>query len=180
MRRAFALLALALLVGVAASCGGDDEASDEDPTAAWASEFCTAITTWTDELESITSQFSDTSNLSEDGIRSAADDARNATDELVEELRALGRPETDSGDEVQSAVDGLSTTLEDEAVKIEETAEGVSGLTELPGAITTISTSLSTMASAFSDTLSTIQDADVDGELESALEESPECDEISS
>jgi hypothetical protein len=179
MRKALALLALAVVVAVAASCGGDDETA-EDPTAAWASGFCTAITGWTDELESITSQFSDTSNLSQEGIRSAADDAKSATDQLVEEIRGLGRPETESGDEVQSAVDNLSTTLENEATKIEETADGVSGITELPSAITTISTSLTAMATAFSDTLSTIQDADADGELESALEASPECDEISS
>ncbi len=36
------------------------------------------------------------------------------------------------------------------------------------------------MATAFSDTLTTIQDADVEGELESALEDSPDCAEISS
>jgi hypothetical protein len=77
-------------------------------------------------------------------------------------------------------VDNLSTTLENEAAKIDETANGVSGITELPSAITTISASLSAMATAFSDTMSTIQDADVEGELESALEDSPECDEISS
>ena len=178
MRNALALLALALLVGVAASCGGDDEASD-DPTAAWASGFCSAITSWSDELESISSQFSDASNLSQEGLQSAADDAKSATDQLVDDLRGLGSPDTDSGDEVRSALDGLSTTLENEAAKIEETARGVSGITDLPSAITTVSTSFSAMATAFSDTLSTIQDADVEGELQSALEDSPDCDEIS-
>lgn len=180
MRKALALLALALMVGVAASCGGDDEASEDDPTAAWASGFCTAITSWTTKLENITSQFSDASNLSEDGLRSAADDARTATDQLVDELRDLGRPETESGEEVESAVDGLSTTLEDEAMKIEETADGVSGLTDLPGAISTITASLAAMSTAFSNTLSAISESDTRGELETALEESPECDEISS
>ena len=177
--KALALLALAFVVAVAASCGGSDEA-EEDPTAAWASGFCTAVTSWTDELESITSQFSDTSNLSQEGLESAADDAKSATEQLVDDLRGLGSPETDSGEEVQSAVDELSTTLENEAAKIEETADGVSGLTDLPSAITTITTSLSAMATAFSDTLTTIQDADVEGELGSALEDSPDCAEISS
>ena len=179
MRKAFALAALAFVVAVAAGCGGDDESS-EDPTAAWASGFCNAVTTWTDELESITSQFSDTSSLSEEGIQSAAEDAKSATDQLIDDLRGLGSPETESGEDVRSAVDGLSTTLENEAAKIEDTANGVSGLTELPSAISTITTSLSAMATAFSDTFTTIQNADVDGELESALEDSPECDEISS
>ena len=82
MRKALALLAVALLVGVAASCGGDDEA-EENPTAAWAGGFCNAVTGWQDELESIASRFSDASDLSQEGLQSAAEDARSATDQLV-------------------------------------------------------------------------------------------------
>ena len=176
MRRRLAYAGTALVValaGVAAGCGGDD--SEEDPTAAWASSFCSAITGWTDDLEDVTSQFSDTSNLSEEGIRSAADDVRSSTQDLVDELRGLGRPPTESGDEVRTALDTLSDTLETESTEIQETAEGVSGLTELPSAITAITTSLSTMAMSFSNALTTIQNADVEGELQTALEDSPEC-----
>ena len=76
------------LVGIAAGCGGDDEG--EDPTAAWASGFCSAITDWTDELQNVSSQFSDTSNLSEEGLQSAAEDVRTATQTLVDDLEDLG------------------------------------------------------------------------------------------
>jgi hypothetical protein len=164
---------------MAAGCGGDDE-SESDPTAAWAAGFCTAVTDWTDELQTITSGFSDTSNLSEDGLRSAAADARAATQTLVDDLKDLGAPETDSGEEVQAALDDLSATLESETEAIEDTAEGASGLADLPNAITTISSSLSTLGTAFSQALTAIEDADVSGELQSALEDSPECADISS
>ena len=173
-----AILVLAL-AGVAAGCGGDDE-TESDPTAAWADGFCSAVTDWTDELRTITSQFSDTSNLSEDGLRSAATDVQSATQTLVDELRDLGAPETDSGEEVKSALDTLSTTLEDESAAIEDTANGVSGITELPSAITKISSSLSALGTAFSQTLQTIENADASGELRSTLEDSPECADISS
>jgi hypothetical protein len=174
-----ALSALVAVLAVAATgCGGSDET--EDPTAAWASGFCSAIGSWTDDLQNVTSQFSDTSNLSQDGLQSAANDVRDSTQQLVDDLKSLGRPETDSGQEVQDAVDGLSTTLDNETAKMEDTANGVSGVTGLPSAIATISTSLSAMATAFSDTLQTIQDADVDGELQSALEDSPDCAGITS
>ena len=91
MRITIALSAtVAAFALVATGCGGSDS-SDEDPTAAWASSFCTAITSWTDELQTVTSQFSDTSNLSEDGLRSAADDVQSATSDLVDDLeRARG------------------------------------------------------------------------------------------
>jgi hypothetical protein len=173
-----AILALAL-AGVAVGCGGDDE-SETDPTAAWADGFCSAVTDWTDELQTITSQFSDTSNLSEDGLQSAATDVQAATQTLVDELRDLGAPETDSGEEVKSALDTLSTTLEDESSAIEDTANGVSSITELPSAITTISSSLSALGTAFSQTLQTIENADASGELRSALEDSPACADIRS
>jgi hypothetical protein len=111
MRRVLALAAAAIALSVAAAgCGGSD--SEEDPTAAWASGFCTAVTNWTDDLQSVTSEFTDTSNLSEDGIKSAADDVRSSTQSLVDDLRGLGAPPTDSGDAVKSALDDLSTTLE--------------------------------------------------------------------
>jgi hypothetical protein len=169
------VLALAL---VAAGCGGSDD--ETDPTAAWASGFCTAITDWTDSLGEVTSQFSDTSNLSEEGLQTAADDTRSATEQLVDELRALGAPETDSGEEVRSSLDELSTSLETEAGKISDTVEGASGITGIASAITAVSTSLSAMGGAFASTLQTLENADVGGELQSALEDSPECAGISS
>jgi methyl-accepting chemotaxis protein len=177
-RRLALALAVLALTGIAAGCGGDD-ASDEDATAAWASGFCSAITDWTDELEGVTSQFSDASNLSEEGLRSAAEDVRSSTQTLVDELRDLGRPETASGEEVESALDDLSDTLESETAEIEDTADGVSNLTDLPGAITTITSSLSAMATSFSNALTAIQNADVGDELQTALEDSPECAGIS-
>jgi hypothetical protein len=36
------------------------------------------------------------------------------------------------------------------------------------------------MGSAFSDTLQTVEDADADAELQAALEDSPECADITS
>jgi phage-related protein len=180
MRRTWtAALIVVALAGVAAGCGGSSD-EQTDPTAAWASGFCSAVTTWTDDLRSITQQFTDTSNLSQDGLASAAEDARTSTDQLVSSLKDLGAPDTDSGQEVKSALDTLSTTLDAETAQIQETAQGVTGITDLPSAITKISTSLSALGTAFSDTLQTIETADTKGELKTALEDSPDCADISS
>jgi hypothetical protein len=167
------------LAGMAAGCGGDDE-SEADPTAAWASGFCSAVTDWTNELGTITSQFSDTSNLSQDGLESAASDLRDATDTLVSDLKDLGAPDTSSGEKVKDSLDTLSTTLDDETSEIETTAQGVSSVADLPSAITKISASLSALGTAFSQTLQAIDSADVGGELQTALEDSPECADIKS
>lgn len=166
-----------MLALIAAGCGGSNE--ETDPTAAWASGFCTAVTDWTDSLGEVTSQFTDTSNLSQDGLESAAEDAGTATEQLVDELRGLGAPETDSGEEIQSSLDELATTLETEAGKISNAVEGASGITGIATAFTAVSTSLSAMGSAFAATLQAVGDSDVGGELQAALEDSPECAGIS-
>jgi methyl-accepting chemotaxis protein len=179
MRTRLALSLVALALGLAAAgCGGSDD--EADPTAAWASGFCSAVTGWTDALQDVTSQFSDTSNLSQDGLESAAGDVKESTQQLVDDIRALGAPETDGGEEIRSTLDTLSTTLETEADEIEAAVEGISGITGLPSAISTVTASLSAMGTAFSEALQAIGQADVGGELQSALEDSPECAGISS
>jgi methyl-accepting chemotaxis protein len=173
------LSALVVVLAVAATgCGGSDK--EEDPTTAWASGFCRAITSWTDDLKDISSQFSNTSNLNQDALQSAVDDVRSSTERLGDDLRALGTPPTDSGQEVQDAIDGLSTMLDNETAKIEDTADGVNGLADLPGAISTITKSLGAISTAFSDTLTTIRSADVNGELKTAIDDSPDCQALNS
>ena len=179
MKKTLVAAAVAALALAAAGCGGD-----ESPTASatdeWADGFCTAITTWTDSLQSVTDQFSSASALSQDGLEDAANDVQSSTETLVDDLRGLGRPETESGEAVESSVDELSTTLESEVANIESAAQGASGLTEIPGAITSITASLAAMSTAFSSTLQTIESADADAELRTALEDSPACADITS
>jgi hypothetical protein len=175
MRRTWIAVLVVAVAGLAAGCGGSDNSSEVSPTDEWASGFCTAITDWTTSLQDVSSQFSDTSNLSTDGLKSAADDVRSATDTLVSDLGDLGAPDTESGDQVKSSLDSLSSTLDDEVNTIQNAAQGVSNLTQLPGAISTISESLSALGNAFSNTLNTIDNADASGELQKALEDSPEC-----
>ena len=113
-------------------------------------------------------------------IESAAEDVQSSTQQLADSLKALGAPETDSGEEVQSALDTLSTTLDTQTAQIKETAQGVTDIAGVPSAITEISTSLSALGTAFSSTLQTIEDADTKGELKSALEDAPECADVTS
>ncbi len=169
--------ALALL---AAGCGGSDESSSASPTDEWADGFCTAITTWTDSLQSVTDQFSSPSSLSTSAFEDASNDIKSSTQTLVDDLKGLGTPDTESGQAVKDSVDELSTTLESEVADIESAVDGVSGLTGLPSAISSITTSLSAMGTAFASTLQSLESADVKGELQTALEDSPACAEISS
>lgn len=171
--------ALALAVAVA-GCGGSDESSsttEATPASEWADGFCTAVTTWTDDLTSVKNDFG-VDDLSQDGLQAAADDVTASTQTLVDDLQGLGAPDTESGEEVKSSIDELASTLETESDAIQTTIDETSGITELPGAAQDVLSSLEAMASAFQSTLTTIGDADVQGELESALESSPACDDL--
>jgi len=172
--------AVAALALVAAGCGGSDESSSASPADEWADGFCTAITTWTDSVKGVTDQFTDLSSFSQDGLETAATDVKGATDDLVNDLKGLGAPDTESGEAVKDSIDELTSTLESEVGTIEDTAQGVSDLTAIPGAITSITSSLTAMGTAFSSTFQAVEDADVEGELQTAFEDSPACADISS
>ncbi|MFO7573406.1 MAG: hypothetical protein R6W48_12520 [Gaiellaceae bacterium] len=173
-----ATLVTALALG-AAGCGGSDE-PEASATVEWADGFCTALTSWTDSLKQIGEQFTDLSNLNQGSLEDAVNDAREATDTLVDDLKDLGTPDTESGQEAKQAVDDLVSTLEGGVSEIEETAEGVSGIAELPSAISSLTTTLTAMSQALSSAVSTIESADVDGELESAFRQAPACDALTS
>ena len=172
--------AVAALALVAAGCGGSDGSSTASPADEWAEGFCTAITAWSNSLGSATEQFASPSSLTQDGFTDAANEVKSSTETLAGDLRVLGPPDTESGEAVETALTKLATSLETEVPKIETAANDVSGLTDLPGAITAITTSLASMGTDFAATLQAIGSADVGGELQTALEDSPACADISS
>jgi ABC-type transporter Mla subunit MlaD len=176
--------AIGTLALVAAGCGGDDESSAGSTTgsapAEWADGFCTAVSAWTDELQTIGSSIDDPSSLNEDALRQAADDLGAATDNFVEDVRGLGAPDTESGQAVQDSLDTLADTLDTEKADIETAVDDASGITGLATAISAIGTSLTAMGTAFQNTLQAIEDADASGELETALKDSSACDTITS
>jgi hypothetical protein len=174
------LLAVCVLtfVLVAAGCGGDDESSSQAPAEEWADSFCSAVTTWTNDLEAAAEPLSDLSSLSEDSIRQAAEDAKSATETLAESMRSLGPPDTSSGDQVESSVEALATEVESGAQELEDAVADVSSVAEVPAALGTITTTLADLGREVGSALQTIGDADASGELESAFENADSCGEL--
>ena len=164
---------------VVAGCGGSDESTSATGVDEWATEFCTAVTTWTDSLQTTADELKDPSSLNSDSLKTAADDVSSATDTFIEDSRGLGAPDTESGDAVKSSLDTLSNTLETEKTDIESAVDDISGLTGLAAAVSAIGRSLSAMGSAFSAAFTAIDDADAGKELQTALQDSPACAKVS-
>jgi hypothetical protein len=171
----FALAAaVAALALVASGCGDDNgEASSAEE---WAEEFCTLVNDWETELEGIGEDLED--DLSQDSIEQAAEDADSATDSFVDDLRALGGPDTESGDVVEQEVEELGDTVDDEREEIRQAVEDAEDLGDVARAFGVIGESIAAMTSAVEETLQSIDDADPGDELRTALEETEACDEV--
>jgi hypothetical protein len=89
-----------------------------------------------------------------------------ATRTFVEELRSLGAPDIESGEEVEAAVDESADTIEAELETLEEASEG--GVEEFGAAF-------EEFGEAVEEALSGLQAADTTGELEAAIGETPAC-----
>ncbi len=174
-----ALAAVAVVLGslalVAAGCGSDD-GEETSTTAAWAEDFCTSVTDWQDELDQIGDDL--LASPSTEALEDAAQAASDATDAFIEDVRELGGPETESGQEIEDSLEQLADSVDEEKAEIEEAIDDAEGLTGAAGAVAAIGTSLSTMATALQTTFQAIEDSDASGELETAIDDTPACDEI--
>jgi hypothetical protein len=175
-------LVVAALAFAVSGCGGDDE-PETSGVDAWADSFCTAVGDWKSTiLDDLYNKFkADPSQFaSEDALKDAVQTVSDATDTLVSDLKDLGAPETESGEAVQSSVESLESTLESQNADVEQAVEGVSSIADIPGAITAVGTALTAMGTSLQDTVDTVENADAQGELKDAFEQSDSCSDLTS
>jgi hypothetical protein len=174
-RIALVALVLSSLL-VAAGCGGSssNESSAED----WASGLCSALTTWTSSVKSAANSLK--GNPSEDGLKSATGDIKNASDTLVGDLKDLGKPDTKAGQDAKDAVDQLSSEVEDDVQEMQSTVDNVSGAQGVLAAASSVSATLSKMGNQINSAASKLDSADPSGELKQAFRDSPACKSLTS
>jgi archaellum component FlaC len=166
-----------------AGCGGDDESSSQTTTEAsteastdeWANSFCSALTTWKNDLAEAAEPLTDLSSLSEESLQQAADDAKKATETLSDSLNALGRPDISSGEQIRSSVQDLATDVENGANEIETAVEGVASVADIPSAFDTITTTVTDMGTEVDSAVQTLEDVDAGGELKTAFADADSC-----
>jgi uncharacterized protein YoxC len=169
-----AVLAAAALAG---GCGGGDE--EESSATDWADSVCSSISTWTGSVSSAADTLRE-GGLSEDGLRSAADEVKDATSTLADDLKGLGRPDTDSGEQAKESLDGLADDLEQEVDKIETAVDDVSGASGVLTAVSTVSTALLAMGNQVTSAVQELEQVDVEGDLEEAFRNADSCEDLTS
>jgi hypothetical protein len=170
-----AALAAALAL-VAAGCGGDSE-PDVSASTQWAGDLCAAVDTWQSSIASIASTL--TSDPTKDGLESAASDAQDATETLIDTVKGLGSPDTESGDQAKSTVESLADSLQTNVDTIENAVEDVSGVQGLLTAVSTVSAAVAKMTSELSSSVTELQSlGNVDNELQQSFSEAESCNGV--
>ena len=167
------LICVAAAALVVAGCGGDDESASE----AWAGDFCTAAADWRSSIDDVVAQFQSPSDLSTDSVHGAIDDGLDATDTFLNEVRSLGAPETEAGEEAAGIVDSMTSTIqstEDELRKEFESSSGDS-LSELLGKLGQAATQIEQMGQGVQASLQQLETLEPAQELADALKDNEDC-----
>ena len=169
-------LTLALVVVVAAltaGCGSKKPMT----TAEWANGVCSAVSTWKDSLTSAAEPLT-SGNISKDSLQSAADDAKSATDTLQSDLKDLGKPNIEAGQQAQDQINTLASDLQADVDTIKNATNGASGVSGIASAVTTAKTTVSTMKTQVSSTFTSLKQLDAKGELTTAFQQADSCQQL--
>lgn len=185
-------LIAAIVVGVVVIAGAvvaarlaDDDFRSVD-TDEWAGSVCTSLSEWQSSLTSLAAG-GDGAALDPDSIEEALDDARSATDDLVDDLKRLGRPDLETGDEVEDALDDTADGLREsydalddaaqDALDAESPAEVLQGLAPL-------APQAQALVQQARDVVASLQSASIFGEasaeLERAFADADSCQQLRS
>jgi hypothetical protein len=171
----------ALMAFLAAGCGsggGSTTTTSASATETWASGVCSSITTWQAAIK--TAADSVKSDPTKSGLQTAAGDAKSATETLASDLKGLGKPDTEAGQQAKDSLDTLSTTLQQDVNTIENAVKDVSGVSGVLTAASTVTGTLATMGTQVKTTFTGLQGLDAKGELKSAFTSSSDCDSLTS
>ena len=164
---------MALLVG--AGCGGGDDSS---ATEQWASSACSAVNSWTSSIESIGDTLK--ADPTKEGVDKAYDDLMRSTQTLVDDLKGLGRPETEAGQEAEDAINALADDVDQSLEEMQTAIDDAAGASGVLSAISVVSANLATMGDDVSSTVDNLEQLEGGQELKDAFDKAESCADLRS
>ena len=186
MRPAAGGILAGLVAGLAlvvSGCGGSDDGSADEHTAAesWASDVCSTVGAWTSTVADARETLSSPRDLSANEIEATFAEVGSATSTLVDELGDLGAPDTEAGDEAQERISSLSEQLQTQADVVEEaTGDQPQGMGELLARVSTVSGAVAQMISDAQAAVADLRVLDGAQELEDAFASAASCEDLRS
>jgi hypothetical protein len=167
------LTALAL---AAAGCGGGGN-SDKKANEAYANGVCTAVGTWTAEVQSLTT-------VPTGGITKASIDAKlsqfeTATKKLISQIKAVPAPNTTEGQSAKKQIDQLATQVQATSTAVKSAASKLPANATVAQVVSELSTlvpQFQALKSKAQSTLKTIQSAG--GSLADAFKSERACKQL--
>ena len=98
-----------------------EDDSGQPSATAWADSVCTSFTTWRSSITAISDAGGD--SLTPESLQQSLADATSATATLVDDLRALGPPDLDSGDDLKQQLDSAAGEIESSFDTLKQGAE---------------------------------------------------------
>jgi hypothetical protein len=172
-----ALITLVLLLAVA-GCGGGGTSAEE----AWAEDVCASVGSWKAEVESIARNAADA--VTEPGatradVEAAVENGLDATDTLIQELRASVPPDTPEGDQAKAAVDAFLDDVRASDDEVRTALAGVpegAGLAEIVAELSGLATSIQQTVESGRTLVSDIQQ--LGSALRDGFENADSCQEL--
>jgi hypothetical protein len=146
---------------------------DEQPsTAEWADSVCTSLADWRGSISALADTGGEPPTV--DTLRDGLDEAESATTTLVTDLRDLGPPDLETGDDVEEALDDAVAGLEESFDDVRSAAEDATEAedqTEFLGALAELADDFAALARQVGDIVATLQSASLFGEASDELEQ---------
>ena len=148
-------------------------ADDSEPTATeWADSVCTSLSDWQTSIAALT-DVSD--GLSKEALEQKFDDAQDATQQLASELRDLGRPNVEAGDQLEQQLETTVGSLESDYESLKSDAEGALDSADSPAelvqALAALVPQFQSLLAAASQAIDDLQGADIPSDARSELEQ---------
>jgi hypothetical protein len=176
MKRAL-WVTVVLLLAVAGCGGDDDDGGGQSASEEWVSGLCSAAATWRSSLEDTVSQFGSPSDLTADSLRQAVNDGLDATETFVDDVRGLGRPETEASQEASSIVDSMADDVESTKDDLRDTfGSGDDSLPELISKLSVAGQQIQQMGAELQSSFTELQNLDGGQELKDEIDANADCD----
>jgi hypothetical protein len=171
-----AIVIAALAARLTDDDGGQPSATD------WADSVCASLADWHSSITSLADVSA--GELTPESLEEKLDAAGDATSELIAELKALGPPDLEAGDDLKQELDADAAELQSsyEVLKqgVEEAADA--GPTEFLQQLAALAPQFQALLDAVSGTVDDLRNADVGedakAELEQAFAEAESCQEL--
>ena len=174
---------LAIVVAALAARLTEDDGGSED-LEAWAGSVCTSVSDWRASILDLANVGA--ADLNAESLRGRLDDAEAATEELVSDLRDLGAPDVESGEELQDELDQTVSQLDNEFEGLQDDAQAVtdaSSPTEFLQALAALAPRFQALLSGAADLLEQLETApdvaeETEAELRQAFDDADACREL--